>query len=464
MTPHETAERAVLGAILLDPETLRRVDGVLTPEDFASKAHRLIYRRILEIDEDGDAIDLVSLTARLDEAGDLARVGGVEYLAKLDSELVGVANATSHARLIREASLSRQDHATRNRVADQLEAEARRLRDGADLGEVSPRLIDIASERRDVDVPDWRSFSELAKDFGSRHIEAKELSATDVVMPTGHRRLDDALALTWGSFIVIGARAKTGKTTLALNIIRNAAEHHSIKSLLHSWEMPGVETFAKVVSEASVHSMPGAGEAGVSVRDMLMPGALTQRQHDLMATGYGRVMDLPVLLNTQHRRLGDILRISRRAIRHEGVRIVAVDYLQLADADRAPGESEERAVARVSVAFRNLALDETERGRPCVVIGISQLSRAPKGREHIAPTMSDLRHSGQIEQDATHILLLHDLDIPARDRDGNPKAVREDLAGHVAVFITQRIGGACVVLLEKQLEYSRFRSAHTADW
>lgn len=249
--------------------------------------------------------------------------------------------------------------------------------------------------------------SALHRDAGAASTKDAALSlmeqlcaGEDRYLPIGFDSLEALGRWSYGSLPVIAARPGVGKTTLAIQIATNVAAA-GIPVLFHSLEMPAEEIVAKMISPV----------ARIPVTQ-IVEGRLGSSEAKAVADAAGVVAELPVTIRHSYS-LADIVASSRSAAR-AGARLVVVDYLQLVDSG---GASRYETVTQTSLALRRLALSCTAAGHPLVVLATSQLRRAQQGQEDKAPTIADLRESGQIEQDATHILLLHDRSkTGARDR------------------------------------------------
>ncbi len=215
-------------------------------------------------------------------------------------------------------------------------------------------------------------------------------SGSDRYLPVGIEAVEALGRWMYGSFPIIAARPGVGKTTLAIQIAYSVASQ-GFPVVFHSLEMPAEEIIAKMI----------AAEARLPITSFV-EGRLPPDWMRVAADVADRVAKLPIEFAHSYE-LVDILATSRQAAKN-GARLVIVDYLQLVQSH---GSSRFETVTATSVALRRLALSETSRGNPLVVMATSQLRRAGSTEEERAPKLSDLRESGQIEQDATHVLLLH---------------------------------------------------------
>jgi replicative DNA helicase len=437
--PHNIeAEKAVLGAVLLHNDALVTIDGLLEPPDFYRKAHQQIFAAMLAIQEDRvDAqIDPVTLKARLNQLKQLEAVGGPAYVMSLVDGLPHATNIEYYAQLVKEASRLRQVIVTAGKLVQRAhEADSRAV----DLaGDAADQLYELGSHA----LPGQPVF---LNDLLTPGIEALEFATThkDTVagMSTGFRDLDDMTAgLHSGELILIAARTSVGKTALAMNIARNVGDAHTV--LVFSLEMEKLQLFLRMF----------AAEARVDSQRM-RTGRLLSGDWDRLSKAMVSLAPVKVLIDdTPSIGLREVRARSRQVRAEHGLGLVVVDYLQLM---RGRGRFDNRTQEIGSIS-RGLKAVAKEFQIP--VIALAQLSRAAEGqfgRKARKPQLSDLRESGDLENDADVVFLIYRQE-PKQDESGILTV--SSLEAEVIVA-KQRNGPTGSVSLSFVKEYVRFDNA-----
>ena len=380
------AEQAVLGCMLLDPNSVGLVLEDIRKDDFYASENQLIFEAMTRLFERNVPIDLLTLREELKVQGLLDRVGGSDYLTSLSSVVPSAANARHYSRIVRESSVLRMLIETTTMI----------LRDAYGDRGTSRDLLD-RSEQAILSIADKHSSTAV---HAIRDILVKTFEAIDDIhsrkdriqgLATGFYDLDDCTVGLHGSeLIILAARPSIGKTTFALNVCRHAAVELEKAVLIFSLEM----------SKEQVAQNLLCCEAHVDAQQ-LRKGLLDESQMSMLMTAAGRLSEAPIFIDDSPG-LGilEIRAKARRLKKQHDVALVVVDYLQLVDTPQL--ESRAQEVAQLSRGLKALA-----RELDVPVIAISQLNRAPELREEHRPRNSDLRESGALEQDADVVLLLH---------------------------------------------------------
>ncbi|MCI0680289.1 replicative DNA helicase [bacterium] len=382
------AEKALLGALLLMPEELPDVLYIVTPGSFYSEKHRVIFSGILDLHAKNEPVDLLSLSSRLAEKGDLEGIGGRVYLADLTNAAPSSVNAEHYARIVQKKFMLRELIRVSERISALGYNEERDLEIVLDEAEKSVFNVTHAgsaqkfvSLRSTLDEA-WERLDKLSKaEAGIRGV------------PTGFPGLDDRLAgLQKSDLIILAARPSMGKTALALDIARLTATKHQTPVGIFSLEMSSQQLVDRMI----------AGEAHVDAWK-LRTGKLA---HD---DEYSRVRDsldtlarAPIFIDDQPG--NSILKMrsmARRMKTEHGLGLIIIDYLQLMTS---PGNFRDSLVQQVTEISRSLKALARELDVP--VLALSQLSRAVESRGG-KPRLSDLRDSGSIEQDADVVMFIH---------------------------------------------------------
>ncbi len=406
--PHDLeAESSVLGAIMLAERWLDPllIDVGLRPDDFYRERHRLIYRAIIRLQEASEPIDTLTVTAQLTETGRLEEAGGREYVETLVERIPAIANTRQYGQIVKENSLLRNLLRASQEIQESI---ATREGDPKELLErAQQRVFEVAQDNQSGD---FRSIGDVLHDelekLEKQSLEGAALTGT----PSGFRDLDELTGgFQNGNLIIIAARPSMGKSALVTNIAENAAlSGHAVA--LFSLEMSQTELAQRFV--ASQAKIDGDALRKGKVKKDRWPAVLRAAQELAEAPLWiDDSSDINILeLRAKARRLHG----KAMAVNGEGLGLVIVDYLQLLRAN----DSRESRVEQVSQMSRGLKVLARELDIP--VIAVSQLSRAVESRHPPRPQLSDLRESGQIEQDADLVAFIYREDYYLRDESQRP--------------------------------------------
>lgn len=384
--PHDfSAERAVLGAVLLDRQQLDRVLPILTAADFFDARHRKIFEAVCHLDRENESVDAITVRSRLDRNGSLAAAGGAAYLAELYDALALSTNAAEYAEIVRGHALSRQLY--RYGAGIMREVAGREPR--ALLEDAEQQLFRIAE----------RSLSEAPVPIGEATdpvaAEAERLREDFGGIRSGLDTLDALMGgLRRSDLILLGARPGEGKTSLALNITLAAALQGK-RVLVFSLEMP--------VRQIAIRLL--FSHARVDARQLSLPGLLSAGDRQRIQNANRQVREMPIRVDDSTVTPIEIRSKSRQHRRDPGLDLIVVDYLQLMRADDDSRRRFENRNLEIADISRSLKLLAKELDVP--VLALSQLSRAPEQRDFAEPRLSDLRESGALEQDADIVLFIH---------------------------------------------------------
>ncbi|HUW55640.1 MAG TPA: replicative DNA helicase [Planctomycetota bacterium] len=380
------AEQAVLGCMLLEPDTVGLVVQEINREDFYSPEHQAIFDGVTTLFDRGDPIDTITLREQLNKDGMLDRVGGSEYLATLTETVPSAASAVHYARIVRDRAILRMLIGTTTTILRDAYDEAHEPRELLDRAE--RMMFEVAGKHAATTVHSVRDVLkqtfEIIDDLHARKGRLRGLS-------TGFYDLDDLTTGLHGSeLIIVAARPSIGKTTFALNIARHVAIEEEAGVLIFNFEMSKEQLAQNLLcSEARVDAQ------------QIRKGLLNDQQFSMLTTAAGRLGEAPIFIDDSSG-IG-ILELKAKARRmkaHHDIKLVIVDYLQLMDAPSR--ESREREVAELSRGLKALS-----RELDIPIMALSQLNRGPEQREDHHPLNSDLRESGSLEQDADVIIFLH---------------------------------------------------------
>lgn len=438
--PHDLeAERALLGCVLLDPDVLSRVEDVAVDELY-DDAHREILTAAREIDAAGDAVDTVSLLGRVGQSPTLRRAGGVPYLLGLTDAVPTSANALTYAKRVRAC-------AGRRRLLDAAHAlQAAAYRSDADPSAVieahETALLEITQRHASAERRGLRPIREAVQaQFHEIERRVEHDGVDETAILTGWPDLDNlVVGLRPGSLTVVGARPAMGKTAFALNLA-DFASSQGVPVAIFELEMTAPELAERLICSR-----------GKVDATRLRRGSLTESDWAGLIRAAGELAQAPIWVDDQAglqvATLAARARSWRRQIGRDGPALVVVDYLQLL---RGTGRTELEVVSEASRALKQLAKD-----LDVAVVAVAQLSRECEKREDKRPRLSDLRSSGQIEQDADAIAFLY------RDEVYNPDTQDQGVA---EVIVAKQRGGATgTVRLKWFGHFTRFESFEGGSW
>lgn len=379
-------EMSVLGALLIDRDAMLELAGWLKPEHFYSQSHEVIYEVMLELYEDRKPIDIVTLSEGLKRKKALKTIGGVAYLTDLANQVPTSANVIEYATIVRKYAVKRSLIAAAGRLAELGFDEGTEAQECLDSAEAEIfALSDNGSGKSFISVRDV--LSGTLDRYNAVHDNNGELRG----VPSGFRDLDEALAgFQDSNLIILAARPGTGKTAFSLNICQFAAVEKKIPVGIFALEMSNEELVDRLlVAEADIDAW------------RLKTGKLTDQEHESFTNAMGVLAEAPIYIDdTPGLSILDIRTRARRLKMSHGIRMLVVDYLQLAHSHRKT-EGRTQEVQEISQGLKLIA-----RELKIPVIALSQLSRAVEQRGTKRPQLSDLRESGSIEQDADVVMFL----------------------------------------------------------
>jgi len=420
------AEQSVLGGMLLSKDAIADVIEILRSNDFYRPAHEIIYESIIELYGHGEPVDAVTLSAELTKRGEIAKVGGAPYLHTLLSSVPTAANANYYARIVREQSILRKLIEAGTKVVQLGYAGEGEVDDTVDKAQAE--IFAVTERRASEDYVKLNTLLPEALD----QIEAISRGTVVEGVMTGFKELD---ILTNGlhpsNMIVLAARPAMGKSTLGLDIARNASIHNKATSVIFSLEMSRSEITMRMLS----------AEARVPLNS-IRSGQLSDEDWSRLARRMGEISEAPLFIDdSPNLSMMEIRAKARRLKQRHDLKLIIIDYLQLMTS----GKKVENRQQEVSEFSRQLKLLAKELEIP--VIAISQLNRSPEQRSDKRPMLSDLRESGSIEQDADVVILLHRDDV--YDSQNRPGEADLMVAKH-------RNGPTKTITVSAQLHYSRF--------
>ncbi len=426
------AERAVLGAMILDRDALHEGLERLEDEYFFSPRHARIYAGLVDLFKQEADVDVVALADALKRRGQLEEAGGTPYLLSLVEDITTVASFSYHLRLLEEKHVLRSLIDVSVNLADRASGE--REDPHLLLDETEAKVFSIAERRLKRDfVPVGDVVGEVYDAIEARSRKKEHVSG----LQTGYLEIDD---LTGGfqrqNLIILAARPGVGKTSLALNITQNLALDQNVPVAVFSLEMS---------REALAHRLL-CSVARVDV-SQARSGRLSSMMWRPLTEAVNRLSGAPIYVDDSPTLNVLEMRAKARRIKaRRDVQLVVVDYLQMVHG-YGRYENRQTEIAAVSSFLKALSKE-----LDVPVLACAQLSRAVERRVSGEPQLSDLRESGALEQDADVVMFLHQ---PAGDADGDERQFAET----DVIVAKQRNGPTGRVKLLFIRKYTRFENA-----
>lgn len=431
------AEEAVLGSILLEQDSIISVMEFLVPDDFYRVAHQLIFAAMIELNQNSEAIDPITVSEKLRQKNQIDNVGGEAGIIELLDKVPTAANVEFYTQIVLEKSTRRKLIKTSTNIVKNAYQEDETIANVLDTAERD--ILSVSEGRnkagfipiRDVLHDAYESLEERSKNNGE---------VTGIA--TGYIGLDRMTSgLHADELIILAARPSVGKTAFVLNIAKNVAVNLNETVAIFSLEM-GAESLVEriICSHASIN----AGH--------LKTGKLTDEEYTQYFVATGVLAEAPIYIDdTPGIRVSEI-RAKCRRLKQErnNLSLVVIDYLQLIE-----GNGKESRQQEVSEISRNLKKLAKELKVP--VIALSQLSRGVEQRQDKRPIMSDIRESGSIEQDADIVAFLYRDDYYRQEPDENGQVPEVEPNSTIEVIIEKnRSGPRGTVELNFMKEFNKF--------
>ena len=383
------SERALLGALLLRPDAIHDVSDLIHAESFYAEKHRLIFGAMSELAQRGEPIDLLTLSERLGNQGLLERAGGRSYLAELAAAAPSPGNFSNYAELVSRKHLMRSLIEASYEITESAYNEAHEPMEVLDQAEKRIYAIgDTSAAHKFTAIGEkvheaWDRIEALSKrEDGIRGV------------PSGFSALDNLLSGFHASdLVILAARPSVGKTSLGLDIARNAAVRHSVPVGIFSLEMSSEQLIDRML----------AAESFVNSWKIRTGQVRDEADFDRIRDALETLSKAPIYIDDKPgNNILAMRAVARRLKRERGIGLLVVDYLQLmAPTSSKTSDSMVQQVTEISRSLKSLA-----RELEVPVIALSQLSRAVEQRGG-KPRLSDLRDSGSIEQDADVVMFIH---------------------------------------------------------
>lgn len=396
------AEKSLLGAVLIDEETLADISEHVTSKDFYEKRHAIIYDGMMSLYEKHNPVDLLTLTDELKSKNNLEVIGGSAYLTELTNYVPTSAHAEAYAELVAQKAVRRRLIKASSEISELGYSEDTSTQELLEKAETELFSVSDQSLKQDL-VSIENILTESFDRIEELHRNKGQLRG----VRTGYRDLDNMTAgLQRSDLIVLAARPAMGKTTLVTNLAYNVASIAKQPVLFFSLEMSKEQLVDRMLADAS----------GVDAWN-IRTGNLSDDDFGKLSEAMGELAEAPIYIDdTPGMTVLEMRTKARRANHEHPLGLIVIDYLQLM---QGAGRSDGNRVQEVSEISRGLKLIARELNVP--VIALSQLSRSVESRSPQIPQLSDLRESGSIEQDADIVMFIY------REAYYNPETERENI-------------------------------------
>jgi len=435
-------EEAVLGALMLEKESVEKLVDILSPQSFYITAHQHIFGAISDLFAKGSVVDILTVTDHLRKNEKLESVGGAYYIAKLTNRISSAANIEFHAHIITQKFIQRELIKVSNNIAEQA------FEPGTDAFE----LLDNA-EKKFFEIKERsikRSFAkidDLLKSAIHQIENLKDNEAGVTGIGSGFSSLDKFTA-GWqkSDLVIIAARPGMGKTAFALAILRNAAIDYKKSVAIFSLEMSSVQLVTRLIAMESEISS-----------EKLKRGELQDYEWQQINSKITALSNAQIYIDdTPGISILEFKAKCRRLKSQHNLEMVIVDYLQLMRSDDKNAGNREQEISYISRSLKGLA-KELE----IPVIALAQLSREVEKRTDKKPMLSDLRESGSIEQDADMVSFIYRPEYYKinTDADGN------DTSGMAEIILEKHRNGPTGIARVRFIPHlAKFSDINSSDY
>jgi replicative DNA helicase len=395
------AEQSVLGSLMIDKNAIIKIADLVNEDDFYKNSHGKIYKTMLYLYEHHEPIDLLSLSNRLKETGEMEQVGGRSYLASLANTVPTAANIVHYAKIVAKKSVLRKLIDNASQIISSAYDETGEI--DKTLDEAEQKIFSVSQKHIRQDFTPVKPILEEAFDrIDELHKNKGKLRG----IPTGFADLDNILAgLQKSNLIILGARPSVGKSSLGLDLVRHAAIKEKIPVGIFSLEMSKEEVIDRLI----------CAEANIDLWK-LRTGRLSDsgENDDFSKIGHamGVLSEAPIFVDDSASiNVMEMRTMARRLQAEHGLKMLVVDYLQLMEG-RGNIDNRVQEVSEISRSLKGLA-----RELNIPIVALSQLSRGIESRTDQRPKLSDLRESGSIEQDADVLIFIYREDKTKTDSE-----------------------------------------------
>jgi len=427
----QEAEQAVIAAMMLDRDAIYEAVQIIKENDFYRESHGILFQTIVELVDKGNPVDLITITEKLRKNGNLEKVGGVGYIAEVANSIGTAVSVGHYAQMVKEKSLMRNLIRISSNIVNR----------GYEAGEEPELLLDDA-ERMILEISQGRtrdgliSISEVIESTIEKleYLHKKKSEITGLT--SGFKDLD-GFTSGWqrSDLIIVAARPAMGKTAFCLNIAQNAAVKSDIPVAIFSLEMSREQLVQRMISSTAEID-----------QQKLRTGRLYDKEWIALTDAIGPLSEANIYIDDTPAISSREIRAKTRRLKAEkGLGLIIIDYLQLMSGGKRI-ESRQQEISEISRSLKALA-----RELDVPIIALSQLSRAVEQSQDKRPSLSHLRESGALEQDADIVMFIY------RDEYYNPESEKLGIAE--IIIAKHRNGPVGSVELTFRKEFTKFGDA-----
>ncbi|MCI7259895.1 MAG: replicative DNA helicase [Selenomonas sp.] len=424
------AEQAVLGAMLIKKEAIAEVQEILQPDDFYREAHRIVYEAMVQLQNNDEAVDLVTLTEQLRKSEQLDKIGGLAFITQLANAVPTAANVVYHAKIVKEKAELRSLINAATAIASAA------YEDNTDveniMDDAEKKILAVANRKNGGAFESMKSI--VMRTFERINVLYESKGGLTGIS-SGFKDLDKLTAgLQKSDLILVAARPSMGKTAFTLNIASYVGTHGG-KVAFFSLEMSKEQLMQRML----------CAEGGIDATK-LRTGQLDTQEWNKLVHVADTLSRAPIYIDdTAGITVMELRSKARRLKAEHGLDLIIIDYLQLMQGRPSKnGDNRQQEISEISRSLKALA-----RELDLPVIALSQLSRSVESRQIKKPMLSDLRESGSLEQDADIVMFLYREDY--YDKDTENKNITD------VIVAKHRNGPVDTISLFFQKEYTKFR-------
>lgn len=426
------AERAVLGALLIDPDAIIKIANFLRPSDFYRERHAWIYEAMFALNERHEPLDFVTLVDELERREQLEAIGGPAYITELITSTPAAVYVDHYARIVERTAVLRRLISAAGKIAELAYDESQDVDDAVDRAEQI--IFGVSESRIHRDLQPIRAImTNVVEHIGylSRNRD------TMMGVPTGFVHLDKMLGgLQKSDLIILAARPGMGKSSLALSIAVNGATRNNARVAIFSLEMSNEQLVQRMLSMVT----------GIDSHRLRLGDVQDENEWNILMEAANSLASTSIFIDdTPAVSVTEVRTKARRLYAEHGLDMIIIDYMQLMSGQTSGrNENRQQEISYISRSLKSLA-----RELNVPVIALSQLSRAVESRSDKRPMLSDLRESGSIEQDADVVLFIYRDDY--YDEDSEKQNIADVLVAK------HRHGSTGTVSLYFRKELTQFR-------
>ena len=392
------AEQSVVGSMILDRQAIITAAEILRQDDFYYRQYGTMFQTMVDMNNEGKPVDIVTLQARLKETDVPAEVYSIEFVRELLSSVPTSANIRQYAGIVKEKAVLRNIIRVNDDIANQCYAGKEKTEDI--LADTEKKIFELVKNKGGKE---YTPIDKVVLEALDRISAAAKTKGAVTGVPTGFKDLDTYLSgLQPSDFILVAARPSMGKTAFVLNVAENVAIKQQITTVVFSLEMSNVQLVNRMLSlESTVDA------------DKLRKGRLDSSDWGKLIEGADSIAKSHLIIDdTPGISISELRSKCRKYKMENDLGLVIIDYLQLMSGSGRRSDNRQQEISDISRALKALA-----RELNVPVVTLSQLSRAVEQRPDHRPMLSDLRESGAIEQDADVVMFLYRDDYYNKDTD-----------------------------------------------